>query len=218
MPVAHVAAHHLGVFSVAVEHLYFIHGIGGQVLQRCLRIAGKEISSIHQQALNLTSVHLDFAIAAHLRTRKLSYQRIEHRPFGQFEGVGVEHHCVAAHHHLDLCARDHHLVQQLRVRIHLQHAQVHFGLPVLLDLKRGVERLVSYRRKTQNELSFSREWNGGSPCLNHHRSIFLGNNSLDDSTVGGHQCGCVIPDRHFVLRIDDCKPYLSLRSLRPDDG
>ena len=194
LAVAHVAPHHFRVLAVAVEHLHLIDGIGRQILQGCLGVAGKEVFAIDEQTLNTSSVHFDFAITVQFCPRELCNQRIEHRAFSQFEGVGIEHDGVALHHHLDFRASNHHFVEQFRFGIHLQDVQVGLNLTVRLDFKWSVEGLISHRGEPKNELTPARKRYRCSPLTEKAGGVFLHHDGFQHSTVGRHHRGGIVPD------------------------
>ena len=76
--VVHVAPHHLRQLALAVEHLDFVHRVGGKVFQGRLGVALEEVAPVDQQVVYLLAVHLDLAVLVQLGSGQLAYQCVEH--------------------------------------------------------------------------------------------------------------------------------------------
>ena len=91
---------------VAVVHpfidLDFVHRVSGQILDRHLGAAREEVLAVHEQAVHPAAVHRDDPVFFQFHAGQHGDELVEHRPFGQLEGVGVVDERVPFHHHHQL--------------------------------------------------------------------------------------------------------------------
>ena len=107
----HVAAQELATLGGLVEHLHLLHRVVGQILQHHLVLSLEKVFSVQGQIIDLTPIHLDFAIVVQFHPVHLTEQAIEHGAFGHIEGIGIIDEGVATVGNAHLCGLDHHFVQ-----------------------------------------------------------------------------------------------------------
>ena len=118
----HVVAQGLAALGGGFVHLELFDGVVRQVVEHDAVVALIEILAVEQEVVELAAVDKDFAIAVEGGAGQLADEVAEHGTFGQVEGIGVVHHGVAAHHHLDLRGLHQGLAQLMRLRgLHLPH-------------------------------------------------------------------------------------------------
>ncbi len=112
-----------------------LDGICGDVLEHQVVLAVKKLLAVQQQRFDKLAVHLYLSRLVQLHARQLGYQRVEHRAFGQLEGVGVEHHRVALVIELYLRGGHRHLVQLVGRTLHVddRYPAVSLALAHILD-------------------------------------------------------------------------------------
>ena len=128
-----------------------LHDVGGQVLQRSLRVA--ELLVVHLDLAHRLTVDLDVAVVVHLGTGQALHQLLHHRALGGLEGIGIIYQRVALRlhagnvlHHLDA-------LQHLGVDFNLQRAQLHGAAAH----RHGAEqRLVAHVGDAQQEAAVAR--------------------------------------------------------------
>ena len=87
-------SHFLVTDFLALVDLYVLDGIGADVFEHDVVVAVHKLLAVEQERLDELAVDLYLAIAAKLGAGKLGDECVEHRAFGEIEGVGVVDDCV----------------------------------------------------------------------------------------------------------------------------
>ena len=114
---AHI--HHVGFFLRVVTeelaavgrlviHFHLLHREGRQVVEHLTVVALEKVRTVQRQVIHLTAIDVNLAVRLQFRSGQLADQFIEHRPFGQVEGICIVDHRIAPVSHPDFSSLYHH--------------------------------------------------------------------------------------------------------------
>ena len=106
-----VDAQILVLFRLFLIDLYVLHREVGQILKHDFVLATEEVGTIQCQVVHLLAVDEDFPIIFQFHSRQLLDESVEHRPFRNIEGIGIEDKGVTTPHHFHFGCCNHHLIQ-----------------------------------------------------------------------------------------------------------
>ena len=133
----HVLAEELALVAPLVVDFDGLHRVGRQVVEHNGVVATEEVLAVEQQRIDVLAVVVDATALLQLHARQLAHQRVEHRPFSQLEGVGIEDERVAFIIELHLRGHDHHLLQHPRLALHIDGRQF-APLLTAVDIVEGI--------------------------------------------------------------------------------
>ena len=140
---AHI--HHVGFFLRVVTeelaavgrlviHFHLLHREGRQVVEHLTVVALEKVRTVQRQVIHLTAIDVNLAVRLQFRSGQLADQFIEHRPFGQVEGICIVDHRIAPVSHPDFGSLYHHFSQtavckrRIRTTAHLMIPGIDVGI------------------------------------------------------------------------------------------
>ena len=196
-----------GVVALLVVGLELLDELGGQVLQRHLRVVLEVFLAIDHDFGDALAVYLDGAVVVYFCSGKLLDEFLEHGALGQAVGIGIEDEGVGLHLHLSQLGRHLSFLQHLAVLLEGDGAQVD-ALVVLWQSDIAVVRLEANVADAQDvvacldgwklELSLEVRRDAGSLCAvlglqQHHRGTrqrLVQRAVLNGTTQGNLLCYC----------------------------
>ena len=116
--------------ALLVVGLHLVDDVRRQVLHHGVVVARHEVAAVHLEALHVLAVDADRPVVVDLSAGQRLHQRLDDRPLGHAEGVGVVDDGVVLDDHLGQVGRDDGLAQLDHVGRHGYLAQI--GRPVAL--------------------------------------------------------------------------------------
>ena len=114
--------------ALAIDHLEFVHHIGGNIFRRHGGVVGEEIFSVDKDFLDFLAVGGDFSVGAHLDAREALEEIFDHRVGLSLISVGVVFDGVFFDSDRCFNAYDYSLFEQDGVGCEGNHTEVHVAV------------------------------------------------------------------------------------------
>ena len=159
--IAIVDARHAGQVALLVVGFHLVHHIRGQVFHHGIVVARHEVAAVHLEFLHTLAVDSHRAAVVDLRSWQHLDQRLNDRPLGHPEGIGIVNHRIVFDNHLRNIGCHHGLADLHRLSLQLQVAQ-HLCTPSgfhkafrqpLIPQKRRSQHIASCRHTAKREAS-----------------------------------------------------------------
>ena len=158
--IAVVDAGEFGLLTLFLHHLHLLHQLGGNVLGGQLRVVQEESFAGDGDLGDGFAVGGDGAVFGHFNAGELLQKVHQHVVVADLKGRCVVFHRILLDDDRVTHCRNGGGIQHLRVRIHLDHAQVHIGLhfqALLMGLVAhdfGLEGILAHAYFLQHGLAF----------------------------------------------------------------
>ena len=156
-----VDARHAGQVALLVVGFHLVHHIRGQVFHHGIVVARHEVAAVHLEFLHTLAVDSHRAAVVDLRSWQHLDQRLNDRPIGHPEGIGIVNHRIVFDNHLRNIGCHHGLADLHRLSLQLQVAERQctpagfhkaFRQP-LIPQKRRSQHIASCRHTAEREAS-----------------------------------------------------------------